>query len=58
MRDMVAHLHARPNLCEEMGLDRVPSKSALGRTVRRIPQRYLRKISKTVLESSPSRATA
>ena len=53
LRDMVAYLYAHPDLCEEMGLDRVPSKSTLGRAVRRIPQRYLRKISKTVLKSVP-----
>ena len=52
-RDMVSYLHANPDLLEEMGLDRVPSKSTLHRAARRIPQRYLRRVSSEVLKDVP-----
>ena len=53
IRDMVAYLHAHPDVLEAVGLKRVPSKSSLNRAVRRIPQRYLRRVSETVVRAAP-----
>ena len=52
-RDMVSYLHSRPDLLKLMGLESVPSKSTLCRAMRRIPQRYLRKVSSAVLDAVP-----
>ena len=51
--DMVAYLHAHPDVLKAVGLERVPSKSTLGRTMRRMPQRYLRRISEAVVRTAP-----
>ena len=53
LRDMVAYLHAHPDVLKAVGLKRVPSKSSLNRAVRRIPQRYLRRVSETVVRAAP-----
>ena len=53
LRDMVAYLHSRPDLLKRIGLARAPSKSTLSGAMRRIPQRYLRKVSSTVLKEVP-----
>ena len=52
-RDMESYLRSRPELLKRMGLKSAPSKSTLNRAVRRIPQRYLRKVSNAVLKAVP-----
>ena len=52
-RDMESYLRSRPELLRRLGLKRAPSKSTLNRVVRRIPQRYLRKVSNAVLKAVP-----
>ena len=52
-RDMESYLRSRPELLKRMGLKSAPSKSTLNRAVRRIPQRYLRRVSSAVLKMAP-----
>ena len=53
VRDMVAHLHAHPDLLRRIGLDDVPSKSTLARARRRLPTQYLRSLSSFIAKSAP-----
>lgn len=53
LRDMVAYLHAHPDVLKAMGLEKVPSKSTLSRALRKIPQTYLRKVSEASLTRIP-----
>ena len=58
LRNMVACLHAHPDVPQAMGLKRMSSKSRLDRVMRRIPQQYLRRVSEAACVPPPSYATA
>jgi hypothetical protein len=49
-RSMESHLRARPDLLKIMEIEKAPSKSAIYDAVKKIPERYLKKVNGTLVE--------
>lgn len=49
-RSLESHLRARPDLLKIMEIDRAPSKSVIHDGVKRIPEKYLKKVNRMLVE--------
>jgi hypothetical protein len=54
-RSMESHLRARPDLLKIMEIDRAPSKSAIYDAVKKIPEKYLKRVNNMLVEPLESK---
>lgn len=57
-REMEAYLRHNPEIAKKIGLDSIPSKSTIQRTMKRIPEEYLDRINRKIVEKIEARDLA